>query len=492
MAEHVDLKTIKSLREEVNWEVETERQINRLISDSAKGLLFYEGDGHVKEYQRFIVFVFRIYYRSGDPELDRLLLRVVSKINFYRDLTIPRVRRLIFKTYAKFDANYFDEETRPEHFHLACKFACHDLVEKFLELGQDPNHPQRETGNSPLLSASWIYVNGARTIELLLRNGANPNAVNRYGSTPLHRLCESRSPNHIKLIERFLVVCDEVRQRLHINAWDKRGRAPLHLALEHGRQKVVELLLRRGASPNLTDSDGSTPLHFICYRYDDDEFARILFEICDEMQLTVQINARDKWGKTPLQLAVANLLPNTVDVLLNRGADITNCIFSTSINTELQIGSSLFWKMRVASGALAVAEHLEARGYRFSRSDALTIMKFFAKHDLFDESSDLEKSLRHDQEFTNNAKEMMIVPSLSLYDLIHLKSEEEEKLLTYTDYFVFAGQLSSGFFRRWTLDPFHELIHKRLPIECCEMVLEKLNNQDLCNICLAVASQTSS
>ncbi|KAL7302724.1 hypothetical protein TKK_0004775 [Trichogramma kaykai] len=69
--------------------------------------------------------------------------------------------------------------------------------------------------------------------------------------------------------------------------------------------------------------------------------------------------------------------------------------------------------MRVASDVLAVAEHLEARGYRFSRRDALTIMKFFAKHDLFDKSSDLEKSLRHDQEFTNNAKEIMLDKCIS-------------------------------------------------------------------------------
>ncbi|CAB0028248.1 unnamed protein product [Trichogramma brassicae] len=604
------LETIKCLREEINWEDETERhnffcrfdpliknwngrlpdlcevfrpeEIKRLISDSAKGIVIaqYNYD-RVKEYQRFMMFVIRTGYRAGDLELDELLQRVgMHKLKHF--FKVPSW--LIFEIYAKFDANYFDEETRPEHFHMACKFASHDVVNKFLELGQDPNCRCKKTGDSPLHSlASSIRIgaDGSRTIELLMRNGADPNAANLTGMTPLHRLCEYC--NSLNVIERFLMVCDDVQQVVHIDARDEEGR-PLHLAVKFDQAEAVELLLRRGADPNAHDAKGTTPLHFIakrshfmrtnlfeicdaihrtvqvnardnlgntplhvampwrdeegfktllrrgadpnlanedgrtslhviCEKDRDDEFARILFEICDERQLTVQVNTRDKSGKTPLQLAVAKLSPNTVDMLLNRGADITNCIFPTSIDTKFGFDSSLNGKLRIASGALAVAEHLEARGYDFSRSDALAIMKFFANHDLFEKSSsDLEKSLRDDQEFASRAKEAMIFPSLSLYDLIHLGPEEEEKLLTYTDYFVFphpfykfviparhekncffhlCEKLSRGFFRRWALDPFYELIHKRLPILCCEQILEKLDNQDLCNICLAAAGQTS-
>ncbi|CAB0033064.1 unnamed protein product [Trichogramma brassicae] len=572
-------KTIKCLRELTNWEDETERhnflcrlypliensngqrpnlwsvcrpeEIKRLILDSAKGIIIarYNND-RVEVYEQFMLFVIRTGYRSGDLELDEPLQRIeMHNSNHY--FNVPS--GLIFEIYAKFDANYFDEETRPEHFHMACKFASHDVVNKFLELGQDPNCRCKKTGDSPLHSlASSIRIgaDGSRTIELLLRNGADPNAANLTGMTPLHMLCEYR--NSLNVIERFLVVCDDVQQVVHIDARDEEGRTPLHLAVKFDQAEAVELLLRhlrrhpsdgpghardnlgntplhvampwrdeegfktllrRGADPNLANDDGRTPLHVICEKDRDDEFARILFEICDERQLTVQVNTRDKSGKTPLQLAVAKLSPNTVDMLLNRGADITNCIFPTSIDTKFGFDSSLNGKLRIASGALAVAEHLEARGYDFSRSDALAIMKFFANHDLFEKSSsDLEKSLRDDQEFASKAKKAMIFPSLSLYDLIHLGAEEEEKLLTYTDYFVFAHhdklrmiprhykncffhlceKLSRGFFRRWALDPFYELIHRRLPILCCEQILEKLDNQDLCNICLAAAGQTSS
>ncbi|KAL7304491.1 hypothetical protein TKK_0003283 [Trichogramma kaykai] len=604
MAEHVDLETFKCLR---NWKGQLSNlwrefqptEIKRLIADSAKGILFDKDYHRVEEYQRFMMYAIRASkIRNVAIKLEfnqvTLLQRLTDTGSWYgHELSIDRkVSRSLFEIYAGFDENYFDVEHRPEHFHLACKFASYDVLKKFLGLGQDTNHLQRETGESPLhllLSPTRENDNEVRQmIELLLKKGADPNVANLSGSTPLHKMCEYRDCSSIGTIERFLSVCDDVRQQVNIDARDNEGRTPLHLAAELRRQEVVLLLLRRGADPNvaneigrtpmhlvamlnqfygaeitkmvfeisaekqrpvrinaqdrwgdtplhltmpwgdkkvfktllrrgadpnLANKYGTTPLHAVCRRDRDDGFVRILFEICDKRQLTVQINARDSDGKTPLQLAVANLLPNAIDVLLNRGAVITNGIFLTSMDTELLIDSSLACKMRVATGALTIAEQLETRGYRVSRSDALTIMKFFAKHDLFEKSSDLEKSLRDDRKFASQAKKLMIIPSLSLYKLIHLKSEEEEKLLAYRDYFVFAGQynklmiperheencllhlcekLSRGFFRRWTLDLFYELIQKRLPTECCEQILEQLNNRDLCNISLAAAGQASS
>uniref|UniRef100_A0ABD2WKR0 Uncharacterized protein n=1 Tax=Trichogramma kaykai TaxID=54128 RepID=A0ABD2WKR0_9HYME len=390
---------------------------------------------------------------------------------------------------------------------------CADLAKMLLELSSDEYQPVQvdardSMGNTPLLLA--LNTGNREVAEVLLRGGADPNLIyGSDGSTLLHisfkRYCDDNG-----LLEQFFNVCDDIHKTVLVDVINNCGETPLTLALLKHKEKIAELLLRRGSNPNIVNTKGSTLLHVICSEDQDDKSAKILFKICDDIHQMVQVNAEDNDGNTPLQLAVANLLPNTVDVLLNHGADLSKCHFPTLIYLRWPCYSENH-KMRIATGALAVAEHLETRGYNFSRSDALTIMKFFAELDLFEKSSDLEESLRHDQEFASQAKEIMIVPSLSLYDLIQLRPEEEEKLLTYMDYFVFVGhgsrsyiprynekcllhlceKLSRGFFRRWTLDPFHELIHKRLPIECCDMVLEKLNNRDLCNICLAAASQSS-
>ncbi|KAL7296236.1 hypothetical protein TKK_0010771 [Trichogramma kaykai] len=85
------------------------------------------------------------------------------------------------------------------------------------------------------------------------------------------------------------------------------------------------------------------------------------------------------------------------------------------------------------------------------------------------------------------------------------------KKLTYEDEFNFASsygllklpkesvdacslrlreKVSRKFFHDWALDPSLELIHYRLPTECCKIIIEKLQNKDLFNICLAAADRS--
>ncbi|CAB0037261.1 unnamed protein product [Trichogramma brassicae] len=539
------LSKLKGMRDKVNWEIEESRgeflrelyplirdwngrypdlrdifgseKIERLLLDSIncknKGTKYYDAG------EQFICFVALSGYKDelnvgedGEPVLNRTTPLHHAARCWSRYLDIDA--RALFKIYDRLDVNCIDEFGFT-HFHAACQFGGKKIVKKFLELGLDPNCLVQKTGDSPLYLA--LRCNSKKVMQLLLRRGADSNLVNKDGLGSLHYICHTYFNDDF--VELFFKINDEKGHTLQVDTQDKYGRTPLHLALSYGTKKVVELLLRRGADPNKANAKGSTPLHIICEKFFDDDMAELFFKICDDIHQTLQVDAQDKLGQTPLQLAVANLMPNTVDVLLDRGADLSSFVFpdesyfGKTFKSEVYI-HNLSLKLRLASGALAVVERLGKRGYELDRSDALVIMNFFYKLGLFKKSANLEKYWCFDKEFEIKTKNVIIKPSLSLYDLIQVRLDEAAKLLSYTDYYEFTRvddhwfflpkgsseacilhlceMLSRGFLRQWGLEFFLTLTQYQLPILCCEIIIEQLKNKDVLRMCLATAADQSS
>ncbi|KAL7293319.1 hypothetical protein TKK_0013092 [Trichogramma kaykai] len=397
---------------------------------------------------KFVKFVARSGYKD-EPDLDedsgKPLTRRTTALHraSRRDFWTCRMIIELFEIYDRFDVNYTDEFGLT-HFHVACEYGLYDVVQKFLELGRvDPNCLEYVTGDSPLhlAVAGGFFDEEKQIYRLLLKSGADPNLANFNGMTPVHRLCRADHYSHEEL--------------------------------------------------------------------------KLFFESCDDVGRTVRVDARDKMGRTPLQLAVTSLMPVTVDVLLDRGADLAKftfpamCHFPEESQKECQC--SINFKVQQASGLLACVESLERRGYRLDRDDAATIMAFFAKYGLFETTSNRDKyDWRDDAKFAEEAKKKMLTPDLSLHDLIPLRSAEAAKRLAYMDYVQFAEEelvwslpkgfyeacathlcekLSRGFFQRWALDALLELTCQRLPILCCDMVIEQLMIKDLWRICLAANSR---
>ncbi|CAB0034565.1 unnamed protein product [Trichogramma brassicae] len=272
----------------------------------------FDGEG-----DRFIEFVARIGCYKDQPQLDeegKPLLRRTTSVHYQSEDGNQRTVENLFKIYNRFDVNYIDDDEFT-HFHVACEFGCVDVVEKFLELGQDPN--------------------------CLAQTEVAP---------------------------------------------------PLYWSLSSNRKEMIPLLLSRGADPNLPrPCDGSSALHAICKRKVDDDMIEIFFKAIDDTQQTVQIDARDNDNRTPLQLAASNYLPHAIDVLLDRGADLSSFVFPTEKTTggfTASFSHECNFELRIASGTLAIFEHLEKRGYELVRSDVLQISKLFAERGLFEKSVD--------------------------------------------------------------------------------------------------------
>uniref|UniRef100_A0ABD2WK49 Uncharacterized protein n=1 Tax=Trichogramma kaykai TaxID=54128 RepID=A0ABD2WK49_9HYME len=363
--------------------------------------------------------------------------------------------------------------------------------------------------NTPLHLA--LRHGNLKMAEMLLRHGADLHLPNDELYTPLHGICKQKLDGRAG--ESLLRVCGEKLETLHcVDLRDKYDNTPLHLALRHGNSKMAEMLLRRGADPNAVNIGRFTPLHIVCKRERDDvDSLELVFRICEEKQMRVQIDAVDMLNRTPLQWAVANLMPDVVDALLDRGADPSAFVFPTSsyfAANRRVVGPS--FKFRQAADALAIAKSLKKRGYELMRSDATTIMELFARHELFKSAVNLDTLWQDDEEFTSKAKTIEITEEgLSLYDLLKLPAEETARNhALYRDRLIRLGRsealaalpvlptevcvknlceiMATGFFRDWALDPFWELINYRLPVLCCRMIVENLSNQDLYNICLAV------
>ena len=83
------------------------------------------------------------------------------------------------------------------------------------------------------------------------------------------------------------------------NARDERGWTPLHYAAERGRADVARLLLDEGARVDAEDGEGLTPLHFAA-EAGSPEAVKLLVE------RGADVSARDVHGRTPLRLALSN------------------------------------------------------------------------------------------------------------------------------------------------------------------------------------------
>ena len=179
-------------------------------------------------------------------------------------------------------------------------------VELLLKKGANVNVTDNE-GKTPLMYAAESGV--IRSVELLLKKGANVNVTDNEGKTPL--MHATKSAIWWPAVELLL------KKGANVNVTDNEGKTPLMYAAESGVIRSVELLLTAGADVNVTDNEGKTPLMYAA------ESAIWWPAVELLLKKGANVNVTDNEGKTPLMYAAESAIwwP-AVELLLKKGANV--------------------------------------------------------------------------------------------------------------------------------------------------------------------------
>ena len=141
--------------------------------------------------------------------------------------------------------------------------------------------------------------------EMLLCAGASPNICNWNNDPMVIYAIHKEDTGIFDMLLNFAV---------DVNAVDDSNRSALHAASECGETSMVCQLLAAGASPNVQDEFGNTPLS-LCFQHKDDELLEMLMIDSD-------ISKANFNGQSPLHVAISIGWQEAISMLISRGANV--------------------------------------------------------------------------------------------------------------------------------------------------------------------------
>lgn len=240
------------------------------------------------------------------------------------------------------DAGNLADPTACEHWGKAVFFATADAddIARCLEAGADPVSPASADAQpgASLLHFASTHARDPAVITALVEAGADVNARDVWGYTPLHSAAENAMPAAVKALVQAGADVNAPLRSFGRGLDSRRGRTPLHVAASNPNPEVAAALIEAGA--DVTARSGvwtGTPLH-LAARNPNPAVAALLLDAGANVNArefarnppmpygltvsSVDVTTRRLGGITPLHGAVwPNPNPEVLALLLEAGAD---------------------------------------------------------------------------------------------------------------------------------------------------------------------------
>ncbi|KAJ6650079.1 putative ankyrin repeat protein [Pseudolycoriella hygida] len=217
--------------------------------------------------------------------------------------------------------------------HRAAEHGCLKVVDILIKNGANVN----AVGGDDSTALAFVASNGTEIVDLLVKNGADVNL-----NAPIINLIQTHKDDiAIQLIKNgadvniqyggeapmyplntaaLFAQCPEniveqlVNAGANLSITNEMGRSPLSEAINDGYDRIAELYIKNGADVNQTDDYGYTPLFLAAQKRLDNVVEMLI-------KKGANVNARTEDASTPLHWAAQSGSATTVNLLLKNGAD---------------------------------------------------------------------------------------------------------------------------------------------------------------------------